>query len=140
MTSGPDADNSPGVLPKLSVTKQALSVHRCDRGAEIPRSVLASSFFSITRTPDELSIVCDSGMDLESSHCETGWRAIKLEGPLDFSLIGILARIAGILAANSISIFAISTFETDYILLKEKHLLIAKQALEENGYSFISQK
>lgn len=66
--------------------------------------------------------------------CEKDWRVLKVEGPLDFSLIGILANISKVLADVKVSIFAISTYDTDYILLKNKDLGVAIEALEKNDY------
>lgn len=94
------------------------------------------TFFS--KTNEELSMVCCS--DYIPSNCEAvehGWRAFRITGVLDFSLIGILSKISTILADNNIGIFVISTFNTDYILLKKKNLEKAQIKLEERGYHFI---
>lgn len=118
----------------LSVCPDKLAVCRLSTGNSIPQWVLESPFFAVTRTPDELSIVC-------AVHClppnipfEGPWRAIKVAGPLDFSLIGILAGLTNVLANASISLFAISTYETDYLLVRENDLPNAQQALTTAGY------
>lgn len=72
--------------------------------------------------------------------CEKDWCTLKVEGPLDFSLIGILSSISTILAENKISIFAISTYDTDYILIKEGEINKAIDALSDRGYKIIKEK
>ncbi len=86
-------------------------------------------FFSATRTSDELSIVCCEKNIPEDIKCEKNWRILKIEGPLDFSLIGILASISSILAERKISIFAVSTYDTDYILIRDSDVNDAVEAL-----------
>jgi len=94
----------------------------------------AGDFFSITRTAEEFSIVCDSRAVPDGVRAETGWRALKVEGPLDFALTGILVSIASPLAATGISIFALSTFDTDYILVKNDKLDSAIDVLRVAGH------
>lgn len=79
-----------------------------------------NDFVSITRTDEELSIVCPERFIPENIQAEFGWKALKVKGELDFSLTGILSSIAEPLASNSISIFAMSTYNTDYVLIKEE--------------------
>lgn len=98
----------------------------------------ADEFVFVGKTDEELSLVCRTeSVPLHTSAREDGWKAIKILGVLDFSLVGILAGIASILAEQHISIFAVSTFNTDYILLKSENLLAAETALKGNGYTFI---
>jgi len=95
------------------------------------------SFVSLTKTKDEISLVCpteDAPQDCEKR--EDGWACMKVVGTLNFSLIGILARISGILAENGISIFAVSTYDTDYIFMKKEKFDYAVTILQENGYQF----
>ena len=91
-------------------------------------------FFSITKTEDEISVVMLQDKISSEIKAEKDWRILKVEGTLDFSLIGILAKISGILAKNSISIFVISTFNTDYILVKEEKIEKAMTVLSKEGY------
>ncbi|MBP9595698.1 MAG: ACT domain-containing protein [Fusobacteriaceae bacterium] len=91
-------------------------------------------FFSITKTEDEISVVMLQDKISSDVKVEKDWRILKVEGTLDFSLIGILAKISGILAKNSISIFVISTFNTDYILVKEEKIEKAMTVLSKEGY------
>jgi len=91
--------------------------------------------FSVTRTPDELSIVCDAALVPQEVQCQRGWRALKIEGPLDFSMVGVLASLATPLARAEIPIFVISTFDTDYILVRESNLDRAVEVLESEDHA-----
>ena len=121
---------------KLSVLDGEYVVHRFSPESQIPVDVLKRNLISITRTNDELSIVCDAQLSFNSEKSEAGWACIKVLGPLDFGLTGILARVSGVLAEAEISIFALSTYDTDYILVKNNTLSVAKKALSEAGYIF----
>ena len=121
---------------KLAILDGEYAIHRLSRGEEIPAHVVKSDFFSITRTDDELSILCDAKISVSSGKSESGWACIKILGPLDFALTGILARISNALADAGVSIFAISTYDTDYILVKDDILLAARKTLEQTGYIF----
>lgn len=122
--------------PKLTLLKERFTLHRLEAGAPIPDVVLDSPFFSVTRTPDELSIMVPEGLVLSDTRTEPGWFSIKVLGPLDFGLTGILAGISTLLAEEGISIFAVSTFDTDYILVKKDRAIQAVKALETAGYTF----
>ncbi len=105
----------------------------------IPSWALNANIFSIMRTDEELSIVCPSNSLPDNDYfknIEPDWQCIKIEGVLDFGLTGILASLANPLAENKISIFALSTFNTDYILVKSNSLEKAKIILEKEGHSF----
>ena len=123
---------------KLAILNGEYAVHRFAPESDIPADVLKGNFLSIACTEDELSIVCDTQLSLNSDLSETGWACIKVLGPLDFGLTGILARIASVLAEAEISIFAISTYDTDYILVKQEKLAVAKEVLSQAGYAFTS--
>ena len=121
---------------RLSLGEERLAVVRLDPGADIPAWALApTSFSSISRTAEELSIVCDDSLVPDGARIEGGWRALKVEGPLDFGLTGILAAIADPLARAGVSIFAISTFDTDYVLVKDDKVHTALAALCAAGHS-----
>ena len=122
---------------KLSLLEEKLILHRLDADAPIPDAVLASPFFSITRTTEELSIVLPEDVGLSGTSREAGWACIKVLGPLDFGLTGILAGISRVLAEEEISIFAVSTFDTDYILVKQEKCDRARHVLEIAGYEFV---
>lgn len=119
---------------KLTLLPQSFTVHQLPKDAEIPVAVLESPFFAITRTSHELSIVTLKSINVASESSETGWACFKVEGPLDFGLVGILAGIASALAEASVPLFAISTFETDYILIKLEQTEAAVKALKSAGY------
>lgn len=92
-----------------------------------------SGFFALTRTDDELSLVIDQTAIQPGWTAEVGWRALKVLGPLDFSLVGILSSLAAPLAVAGISIFAVSTYDTDYLLLKTEKLPAAVDTLQTVG-------
>ncbi len=106
------------------------------------RLVEGAAWFNITKTPEELSLVISHDFQPENSilladdhQVEGNWRCFKVVGPLDFGLIGILANLANVLAAKSISLFVVSTFDTDYILVKKDKVLDAKKAFEDVGHT-----
>lgn len=121
----------------LSILPAPLSICRLPAEAPIPAWALTGDFFSVTRTCAELSLVCPEAGVPGDIQAENGWRGLKVEGMLDFSLVGILAGLASALAGAGISLFAISTFETDYILIKENRLSDAVEALSAAGYGII---
>ena len=95
-------------------------------------------FWFAARTDEEISLVCKtSDCPSETLERDDGWRGFRIEGVLDFSLIGILSKISAILAENRIGIFAVSTYNTDYILVKEVNFGKAMQVLEKQGYNII---
>lgn len=101
---------------------------------EVPGWVMGAPFFSVTRTQDELSIVCPEEYVPGGVSQERGWRALKLEGPFDLSIVGILSSVAAPLAEAGASIFAVSTFDTDYALVREGQLDLAVDTLREAGH------
>jgi uncharacterized protein len=101
----------------------------------VPEWAWAGAFCSVTRSEDELSIVCDEArVPVEITSAERGFRLLAVEGPLDFSLTGILASIAAPLAAAEISLFAISTFDTDYLLVRADRSTDAVSVLRDAGW------
>ena len=122
---------------KLALLPLSLAVCRLAPNTEIPTwTLLQRSLLSITYTNDELSIVCPTSVVPQGVRTETNWRAIKVQGLLDFSLTGILVSLAAPLASANIPLFAISTFDTDYILVKEQHIAHARSVLEQSGHTF----
>jgi hypothetical protein len=119
----------------LEIVGTLLTVCRLDAGSDVPRWVDQSrEFTSVTRTLAELSIVCAHDAVPAGVEAEGPWRAFKVKGPLVMTLIGIVAAIANPLAAAGISIFAISTFDTDYVLVHEPDFNAATVALTEAGH------
>ena len=96
---------------------------------------LSTEFFFIGRTDEELSLVCRTeDTPVNTTERDDGWRGFRIEGVLDFSLIGILSKISTILAENQIGIFAVSTYNTDYILVKAENFDRAMEALSVAEY------
>ena len=93
-------------------------------------------FVSITRTLHELSVVCPQDHVPETIYCERDWHMIQVEGSMDLSMVGVLAALTKPLAEAGINLFAMSTFDTDYLLVKAQKLEKAKQSLEKAGYTF----
>lgn len=126
-----------GIKLTLEVLSDTISVCKLDSNQIIPTWAHQRGFFSITRTMEELSIVCSEENVPEDVLCERGWRAFKVQGILDFGLVGILAKVTTALANAGLSIFAISTYNTDYILVKEKDIECAIIALRNDGHKII---
>ncbi len=122
---------------QLKILDNKLKVAKLKVGDKIPEVIFKQEFYSITKTDEELSIVLDENINIQSDIIEHNWRAIKIVGKLDFALIGILSKISTILAQAQISIFAISTYNTDYILIKENKLEKAIEVLKKNEYEFV---
>ena len=99
---------------------------------------LSKDFYFIGKTDEELSLVCKTeDTPANTTDRDDGWKGFRIEGVLDFSLIGILSKISGILADNKIGIFAVSTYNTDYILVKKENFDKALGVLEEAGYEIV---
>jgi hypothetical protein len=114
------------------------SICRLSPEADIPPWALVGDFFSITRTREELSLVCSQEAVPDGVQGEAGWRCIMVRGPLDFSISGILASLTTALAEVGISIFAISTFDTDYLLIKADNLKRAVLKLKAVGHDVVN--
>jgi hypothetical protein len=124
----------PRALLTLSVLPENYAICRLDPAAAPPLWALQGSFWSVTRTADETSIVCvETAVPSQTQH-EAGWRILKCEGPLDFGLTGIMASIAEPLADAGVSIFPLATYDTDYVLVKDAELETASQALTDYGH------
>ena len=122
---------------KCSVRPATLAICRLPPASAIPEWATASSWFSITRTADELSIICEQELVPNDVQAETGWACIQLQGPFPFDMTGVLAAVLNPLAAAGIGIFAISTFDTDCILVKADRLQAAEKALRQAGHERI---
>jgi hypothetical protein len=121
---------------KLQMIEDLLAVCRLAPKEPIPGWALATGpFCSVTRTAEELSVVCAEVCVPIGIRCERGWRALKVQGPLDFGLTGILDALTDPLAKRGISIFAVSTFDTDYLLVREAQLEEALAALFAAGHT-----
>lgn len=118
----------------LGVLAGRYAICRLEPTARIPDWATGCHLFSITRTPSELSIVCPEGQVPPSMTCDRGWRVLELEGPFDLATTGVVASIADPLAAAGISLFVVSTHDTDYVLVKDAALGEAVSALAARGH------
>jgi hypothetical protein len=116
---GKATESVPNASLRLSVLEERLTVCRLGPRTESPAWAASAPFFSVTRTADELSVVCPERSVPAGVVYEGGWRALKLEGPFDFGLVGILA---------------IATHDTDYVLVAESQLDLAMFTLRERGH------
>lgn len=124
----------PEVRLSLTVLKESFGVCHFHPDALSPVWAEQSSFLTITRTAEELSVVCDQSLIPEGTDCECDWMCLKVAGPLGFTQVGILSSLLVPLAKANISIFAISTYNTDYLLVKGKDLEAAVSVLASEGH------
>lgn len=118
----------------LKVLEQRFAVCKV---ADLSQMNFDGEILFIGKTDEEISVVCEEKFVPQNVEiCENGWRGFRIEGILDFSLTGILSKISAVLAEEEIGIFAVSTYNTDYILVKEENFKKATKALENKGYKF----
>src|SRR6516165_10389502 len=122
---------------KLIVSEGTFAICRLGAGASIPSWATARAFFSITRTAEELSIVCRQDAVPDGIQCERGWRCFRVAGTIPFSVVGVLASLTAPLAKSGISVFAIYTFDTDYLLVKQEEFENAITALQQAGHAIL---
>lgn len=130
MSSSPEASGVPRLT--LSVAPERLAIARLDADAPFPVWAMHSEarLWSVTRTPSELSVVCEDGAVPPSvERVERPFRALHVHGPIPFSLAGVVAALTATLAAAGIPVFVIATFDTDWLLVREEHLDRAVEAL-----------
>ena len=120
---------------EVSLLPEDFAIGRLPAGSAVPEWAMKGSFFSVTRTPEEVSVVCSRQFVPEELRDEIRWRAFKVHGPFAFSEIGVLAALAGPLAEAKVGIFVISTFDTDYLLVNSAQLRGAREALERAGHT-----
>ena len=120
---------------ELEKLAHRLTVCKVEKETELD---LSREFYFIGKTDEELSLVCrEEDAPANTIARDDGWRGFRIRGILDFSLIGILSKLSGILAENKIGIFAVSTYNTDYILVKEENFGRAMNLLAEAGYTIV---
>ncbi len=125
---------------KLILLAGNFSVCRFGADERIPDGIFAEpGFASVTRTAGEISVVRESSLAPCAPREESGWRMLMVEGPLDFGMVGVMSSICAPFAAAGVSVFTLSTFDTDYILLKETSLDRAVGALSEAGFEVDSR-
>ncbi|AWL12116.1 hypothetical protein HMF8227_01643 [Saliniradius amylolyticus] len=118
----------------LAILPETFTIYSLHTQSAIPPSVLSSPIFFIGKTYDELSLVVPEPVYIEAEESDPDWRALEVLGPLELSMVGIMAQIGNVLAQAKVSIFVVSTFETDYFLVKQQDLDAAQQALQQAGY------
>ncbi len=121
----------------LVILKKKFAICQLSPKDSIPDPSKLGDFWSITKTDEEISIIIPENLIPVNCKSEKGWRAIKIIGPLYFSLTGIIANLSTVLAKAGISIFTFSTYNTDYIFVKEENLEQSKEVLEKNGHKII---
>jgi hypothetical protein len=121
----------------LSVLPGHHAVCRLESREQVPAWAARSTggLSSVTRTADELSIIVADSLAPRNARCERNWRVIKVRGPIPLNLIGVVAGLSGALADASVSLFALSTYDTDYIMVKQVDLSRATRALRRAGYA-----
>jgi hypothetical protein len=119
---------------QLSTLDELYAVVRLDPDTSVPEWVYSGHFWSVTRTDDELSVVCRQDDVPPGASAERGWVAFSLGGPFDFTLTGIVASLCTPLAEARVPIFVLSTFETDYLLVPEPDLSRSIEALRDAGH------
>lgn len=121
----------------LEVLPGTFAICRLDASAEVPRWA-TGEIVSITRTADELSVVCTHDNVPQNVQSEAGWRCLRVAGPLDLSMVGVIASLTGTLAAARISVFVASTFDTDYLLVRDTDLEASVEAMRSEGHVIAS--
>ena len=119
----------------LSVLSKSFVICRLTAEAPIPAWATRGDFFSITRTSEELSLVTEMELVPADLRAEVSWRAMKAHGPFDLSEVGVLASLATPLAESEVSVFTISTFDTDYLFTRSGQLQAALEALRKAGHT-----
>ena len=118
---------------EIKLLAQAFSVCKLPNASDID---FDRPFCFVARTDEELSLVCETAfVPTDTVAREDGWRGFRIQGVLDFSMVGVLAQISSLLAQNGISIFAISTYNTDYLFTKEENFHHAVALLTGAGYA-----
>jgi hypothetical protein len=130
----PARSHAPCPALTLVSVEGSFAICRLAADAPLPDWVAGGPLLSITRTADELSVVCPQQAVPEGVRCERNWRCLRVAGTLDFSLVGVLAALLGPLAGAGISVLAVSTFDTDYLLVKEEKEQAAIDVLRHHGH------
>jgi hypothetical protein len=125
---------------ELTLWSERFAISRLDASSPIPPWAMQGPFFSVTRTGDELSVVTELSRVPPGVQSQPGWRVLKVHGPFVLTEIGVLAALATPLAEAKISLFAVSTFDTDYLLIASETLLAAIAALERAGHTIHRSK
>jgi hypothetical protein len=124
------------IAPKLKMSPlpETFAICRLPADGMAPRWAGTGLFFSVTRTSDELSVICAEANVPAGVLCNRGWRCLKVDGPLEFNAVGVVASVAQPLAAAGVSIFVVSSYDTDYLLVKRESYEQALGILRESGH------
>jgi uncharacterized protein len=120
---------------ELSLLAETFTICHLAADAAVPEWATQGKFFSITRTSDELSVIAETVLVPERLRTEVSWRVMKVHGPFDLSEVGVLASLVAPLAAVGVSVFAVSTFDTDYLLVQCSQLREAITALRNAAHT-----
>lgn len=130
-------DSQKNRIIKMKLKKLQIPLSIC-KISDLSKLEFSQEFFFLCKTDEEISLVCEtSAVPDNTTEQEDNWLAFRIEGVLDFSLTGILAKISGMLAEENIGIFAVSTYNTDYILTKSQNMEKALHLLEKAGYDIL---
>ncbi|GLR70214.1 ACT domain-containing protein [Agaribacter marinus] len=124
----------------LLVMEGKYAIHSLRAESEIPREIFDADIYFIGKTKDELSLVVPQTIAIDAEETDLNWRILEVLGPLNLTMLGIMAGISKVLAHAEVSIFVESTFETDYVLVKQENLDKAIQALSDDGYTLRLEK
>jgi len=124
---------------KIELLNEKYSIYKVAHDKKGTIDINKYPFLSLAITKEEVSVVCETGLFNDYEKEESGWILFRVLGPLDFSLIGIISKLSTILADEKISIFIISTFDTDYIMIKEVNKGKAIRALKRSGYEIMNE-
>jgi hypothetical protein len=121
----------------LTLINGQFAICRLRPDVDFPSWAKGSEVWSLTRTPDEITVVCAEEIVPPSVRCDTGWRCLRLDGTFELTLSGVLASITSPLATAGVSVFAVSTYDTDYVLVRGAQLSIATAALATAGHTVL---
>ncbi len=124
----------------MRLLAEPYTVHRLAAGARVPALPDDEPWWAVVRSRDELSVCCRSALDIGCDRSEPGWRLLRVDGPLDFQLTGIAAAITAPLAAANVSVFVVSSYDTDYLLIKDDALAAALTALRQADITVVAEE
>lgn len=120
---------------ELEILPEMYAIHRLDPDEQLPVQLATDRFCFTARSERELSVVCSSEIQVDARVSDPGWRGLRITGRLDFDIVGVLSGLTACLASADIPVFVISTFETDYLFVKEDRLHSAVTSLTAAGYA-----
>jgi hypothetical protein len=120
---------------RLSVLPDLYAISRLEGDAAVPSWASSDGFWSITRTADELSVVCREHLVPDGIRCQRDWRCLRVAGAMDFSMVGVVSSLVTPLAEAGLSVFVVSTFDTDHLLVKDSDVDAVTTALSGAGHT-----